>query len=312
MANIDVCSIVVPVYNGSKTLHQLVERVCKTFDNQKSSFEIIFVDDFSQDNSWLTMLDLKKEFSKIDITIIKLAKNYGQHRAIACGINNSKGDIIITLDDDLQVPPEEIPKLIEYYKENEFVDVVYGVYKVKKHSTVRNWGSLFVAYIFKTFGTEGGAGKGSSFKLIKREVALDIASHNMSYLYIDEIINWYTNYIHYVEVNHDARAEGKSGYNFFKLVAFTLNIILNYTSLPLRIMTYTGLLSSLISLGFGGYFIYKKVVIGASIGFTATIVAILFSTSIILLSLGIIGEYLRRIFAVSQMKSAYRIQKIIK
>jgi len=300
-------SVVVPVYNSEDTLCELYVELKNYFRNSNKTFEVIFIDDCSSDNSWDVILKLHTENS--GITGVKLSKNSGQHHAISCGITHAKGDFIITIDDDLQIKPIQIEKLIEAQQRTK-ADVVYGIYPQKKHSVLRNWGSKIFGAIFKTYANT--ISKGSSFKLIKSVVAHKVTTHNIKHLYIDEIINWYTQNIATVEVEHYPREKGKSGYSFFGLVFLSLNYIINYTILPLRLMTYLGFLSSLISFIAGIYFIYRKVFFGAELGFTALITAIFFSTGILLFCFGIIGEYIRRLFDISYNKPTYNVEKVLK
>jgi glycosyltransferase involved in cell wall biosynthesis len=134
-------SVIIPVYNSQNTLKALIEGIINTFDEMGRSFEIIAVEDGSTDNSWDTLESLKKEYPE-NLSIIRLTKNYGQHNATLCGFEYASGDLIITIDDDLQVNPSEIKKLCSKYKESE-ADLIYGFYRKKHHSPFRNMGSKF-------------------------------------------------------------------------------------------------------------------------------------------------------------------------
>ncbi len=300
-------SIIIPVYNSQDTIEELYKQLSDFFTSIKSEFDVIFVDDFSTDSSWTIIENIQQEHK--NITGIKLSKNSGQHHAISCGITHAVGEYIITIDDDLQIKPVEIGKLIETQKQSG-ADVVYGIYPQKKHSFIRNIGSRLFESIFKKYAQT--ISKGSSFKLIKADIAHKISVHNIKYLYIDEIINWYTQKITTVEVTHHPRVIGKSGYTFFGLVFLSINYIINYTVLPLRLMTYFGFLFSFVFFFIGLYFIYKKIFFGAELGFTALITAIFFTTGILLFCFGIIGEYIRRLFDVSYNKPTYNIEKVVK
>ncbi|MDD3877536.1 MAG: glycosyltransferase family 2 protein [Bacteroidales bacterium] len=295
-------SVVVPVFNSEDTLESLYDKTHEFFFSKGFDFEMVFVDDYSTDNSWRNIVSLHERHKNVQG--IKLNKNAGQHHATSCGIKHALGDFIITIDDDLQVYPEEIDKLIST-QYSTAADVVYGIYIKKKHSPLRNMGSILFGKIFKKYAET--ISKGSSFKLMKAEIARKSASHNIRHLYLDEIINWYTGNIATVDVEHHPRQHGKSGYNIFSLVFISLNYIVNYTVLPLKMMTYFGLISSIISAGFGLYFLFNKVFFGAALGFTAIIVAIFFSTSILLFCFGIIGEYIRRLFDMNQNKPIYHV-----
>lgn len=300
-------SVVVPVYNSAKMLEELYVRIDKFFTEKQKSFEVIFVDDGSADNSWQVLSTLKKH-SPQTITAIKLTQNYGQHNALFCGLTFVKGEWVITIDDDLQTPPEEIGKLL-LTQENTGAELVYGYYEKKEHSLIRNAGSWFVSKIFKNFANM--SGKGSSFKLISSLVTEKVISRNYRMFFLDEILAWHTDNIEHVVVNHLPRKEGQSGYTLFKLFKITLKLVVGYTAFPLKIISWFGLLSALICLGFVGYFIYMKYTYGAELGFTSLIVSIFFSTGLILFSLGIIGEYIRRLYIGETGKPSFTVKTVL-
>lgn len=300
-------SIVVPVFNSSGSLHELCERIDKALSGVR--YELILVDDSSTDNSWKNIQGLKQK-NQEKIIAIRLGRNFGQHLALFCGFTYCSGDFVITMDDDLQHPPEEIIKLIDKQKEEQS-DLVYGIYKSKQHSFVRNSGSFFV----KKTGTivSGYSGMGSSFRLIKKSIVEKIVSNNtQSSFYLDEVFHWYTVSFSYVEVEHHPRKLGRSGYNFFKLLNLYLKIVVNYSASPLKLMTWFGLIFSVLSFLLGVRFIYRKLVHQVPLGYTSIIVTILFSASIIMFCLGIIGQYLYKIYQAQQNKPSFSIREILK
>lgn len=300
-------SVVVPVYNSEKTLEELYQRIDKFFNKIQKSFEVIFVDDGSTDKSWQVISVLKKQYPQT-ITAVKLTQNYGQHNALFCGLTFVKGQWIITIDDDLQTPPEEIEKLITT-QEHSGADLTYGYYEKKEHSFIRNVGSWFIEKTFKNFANT--SGKGSSFKLINASVTEKVISRNYRMFFLDEILAWHTDNITHVMVNHLPRKEGKSGYTLFKLFKITLKLVVGYTAFPLKILSWFGLISALICLGFVCYFVYQKFTYGAELGFTTLIVSIFFSTGLILFSLGIIGEYIRRLYIGETGKPSYTVKTVL-
>lgn len=297
-------SVVVPVYNSALTLEPLFKRIRKTLNKLEVSFEVIFVEDGGKDNSWQKLIQLKRANPE-EITIIKLARNFGQNSATWCGLNYAKGSLVVTIDDDLQIPPEEIAKLIDKYKETQ-PDVVYGVYPKKKHSIFRNLGSSMIKALFKYL--VGSSRIGSSFRLISGKMVEMIKAHTQDLLFIDQVISWHTIDIEFLEVEHEKRKFGRSGYSTFRLIQMALKLIIHYTDLPLKLMTYTGILSSIASFLVGLFYIYQKLVYGAELGFTSLIVAIFFGTSIILFSLGIVGEYISRIYVSRINKPPYSVK----
>ncbi len=300
-------SIVVPVYNSAASLNELCERIEKSL--AEINYEIILVDDSSSDNGWNIIEELKKKNAG-KITGIRLSRNFGQHRAIFCGFTFCKGDFVITIDDDLQHPPEEIIKLINKQKQEQS-DLVYGIYKSKQHSFLRNSGSFFVKKSSNL--VSGNSGKGSSFRLIKKNIIDKIITGNtQSSFYLDEVFYWHTAAFSYVDVEHHPRKQGKSGYNIFKLIGLYFKIVVNYSASPLKLMTWFGLSFSVASFLLGLRFIYKKLVHHVPLGYTSIIVTILFSASIIMFCLGIIGQYLYKIYQAQQNKPPYSIRKILR
>jgi len=301
-------SIIVPVYNSEQTLSGLYERTAAVFTKAGYSFEMIFVDDFSHDKSWEILQQLKKQHPE-NITAIKLAKNFGQHNAVFCGLEHAQGELIVTIADDLQIPPEEISKLIQVYQEKD-ADLVYGYFGKKKHSVVRNLGSYFIKKSSRILLHS--PGEGSSFRLITAGLVANILKHQQHFMYIDELLLWYTSNIAFTEVRHEKRSVHRSGYSTWKLFKLSANIVIYYTAVPLRIMTYGGFILSVLSFISGIRFIVNKITHDVPLGYTSLIVAILFSTSIIMLCLGLIGEYLTRIYQVQNKKPPYSIKKILK
>lgn len=300
-------SIIVPVFNGERYLNLLHKRISKTFKNITENYEIIFVDDGSLDNSWRAMLELYKKNQKIKI--IKLSRNYGQHNATLCGLRNSKGEYILTLDQDLQHPPEEIPKLIEEIKKGYFL--VYGRYKSKKHGWFRNFGSLLTNKLLSKIA--GSDFKITSFRIIKKEVVPSLDNFDNPNLIIDilffQVIS--NREIGWRLVSHHPNYTNKSNYNFFKLLNISANMILNYTIAPLRIASIFGVLFSALGFGIALFYLIRYFLGYTNVsGFTAIIAAISFFSGFILLILGIIGEYLGRIFITINKKPQYKIKQI--
>lgn len=302
-------SLVVPVYNSAGILKELFSLIDAVFTELGKSYQLILIDDGSKDSSWAVIEGLKQQFPS-RILAVRFAKNYGQHNAVLCGFNYCMGDVVITMDDDLQNPPEEIKKLYAKYEETG-ADIVYGMPIDKKHSMLRNAGSMFVKKTSEF--SSGNRGGGSSFRFIKKEIVNEIRnSHNFNFLYLDATIHHFTFNIEYVDVEHHVRKSGKSGYNLFKLMSLYLNILVNYSATPLKLMTYGGLFFALLSFLFGIRFIYKKLMHNVPLGYTSLIVSILFSTGLILFCLGIIGQYLYKLYQMQNQKPSFLIKNILK
>jgi polyisoprenyl-phosphate glycosyltransferase len=306
--NPPVYSIIVPVYNSSVMLEELHGRIAAVMNQTGADWELILVDDGSEDNSWKIIEQIKSADS-IHVIAVRLSRNFGQHNATFCGLSFATGKFVITIDDDLQIQPEDIPALIAKFSEDEY-DLVYGWFPDKKHSRTRNAGSRMLKKSGKFFNNS--PGEGSSFRLFSIELAKHILLHAQHFVFIDELLLWYTDRIGFVPLKHCPRKSGKSGYSRVHLFRIASNIVLFYSALPLRIMTWGGFISSFFSFLVGVYYIIKKVFFKVPAGYTSIIVAILFSTSIIIFSLGIIGEYLNRIYMVQNKKPPYKIKKVLK
>jgi polyisoprenyl-phosphate glycosyltransferase len=300
-------SIVVPVFNGKDSLAELFEGIRDVMDREKESFEVVFVDDNSLDESWEVLTALKEKYPD-QVTAVGFNKNFGQHNATFCGFSFARGKMIITIDDDLQTPPEEIEKLIKTYRETE-ADLVYGIYRHKKHSSVRNIQSHSLKRTSQML--HDSPGEGSSFRLIRSELVKKILHHDQNFIFLDEVFYWYTDSIEFTDVRHMPRKYKESGYSTGKLLGMAANLALYYTMIPLRLLVFGGLFISVVTFFYGIYFIIKKLAFNVPLGYTSLIVAILFSTSIILFSLGVIGEYLRRIYSVQNKKPPFSIRKVL-
>lgn len=297
-------SVVVPVYHSVASLAPLVERVAAVCAAAERTFEVVFVHDGGTQASWAAIVALKAAHPD-HVVGIQLGRNYGQHNATLCGIDHSRGDLILTMDDDLQNPPEEIPKLLAAMDDAQ-VDLAYGIPIAKRHSAWRNLGSAAFKKVFRYLAR--GLKDGSSFRLMRRPLAENIGRHRERFVFLDQIIAWYTAQVAYVPVQHDLRADGKSGYSGWTLLKMAIKTIILYTDLPLRMMVWSGLVAACLSLGIGLTYIVLKLVNDAAVGFTALITAVTFSASVILLSLGILGEYISRIYATRTERPAYAVR----
>ncbi|MEN8225181.1 MAG: glycosyltransferase family 2 protein [Bacteroidota bacterium] len=301
-------SVIVPVFNSEDTLEELFNRTKAVFDQMDVSYEFIFVEDCGTDGSWQKLKQLKEAYPD-QVTAIKLHRNYGQHNATICGFSFAQGEMIITMDDDLQHPPEELPKMIDKHKESD-ADIVYGVFGKKQHSKVRNIGSRSVKKTSKMLLQ--GTGKGSSLRLIKKDIIEKLLEHTIHFVFIDQLLLWHTNDIAFAEVKHHKRRVKKSGYTTKKLFMLLSDLTYFYTNIPLKLMVWGGLIMSLIFFLLGLRFILQKWLFGILVpGYTSTIVTILFSTGVIVFSLGIIGGYLSRIYMVQSKKPPFTVKKVL-
>jgi len=231
-------SIIVPVFNSEKTLSVLKNEVVELFQKRNESFEIIFVDDCSKDNSWNVLRSIAVSEN---IKIFRLAKNYGQHSSTLCGIHKAKGDIIITIDDDLQYPTSEINKLIDSFKNSDKA-ILFGIPKLRNNNYIPNLIYKLAFYIVnRLFYKEYTGKKFSSFAIFKKRLfALESIYHSeMQYMDINHLWMIDARFIGNVEVSHIKRAFGKSNYSFIKVIKHirfaAFNIIIKITNLLILI-----------------------------------------------------------------------------
>lgn len=287
-------SIVIPVFNSAVDLRELCDRLTRVFHKISSDYEIILVDDASSDNSWDIMRELHTEDPRIKI--IQHGRNFGQHKALLCGLKHSQGDLVITMDDDLQHPPEEITKLVQTIKDKDEIDVVMGDYKVKQHAWFRNLGTNMMNSISSYIFSKDRNLRLNSFRIMRRSIVRELENTKCHNPRISLLLLLITNRIINVKVDHHPRKHGKSGYSFRRLVTDTLDNILSNSSLPLQLVTYLGFGSAILSAVLALFFLYRYLFVGILLsGWTSTILLLLFFSGILLFSFGVVGEYLIRI-----------------
>lgn len=300
-------SVIIPVYNSESSLEELFSRLTGTLtENVGPHYELVLVNDGSKDNSWNKLRSLAANH---DNTIaINLTRNFGQHNAIMCGFQHASGQLVVTIDDDLQIPPEEISKLLGAM--NPDTDVVYGIYEHKKHSAFRNMGSAFVQFIYrKAFKMDI---RITSFRLIRKEIIDLMLSYEKSFTYIDGLLCWFSSQMTTVKVEHHERKEGKSGYSLSRLILLAFNMLTNFSIVPLQIATLVGLLFSLSGFGFGTFILLKKLLFGINVsGFASMIVSVAIFAGVQLMTIGILGEYIGRIHINVSKRPQFAIRNIV-
>lgn len=301
-------SVVIPVFCPGPGLDTLARQLPASLAKLSGSYEIVLVEDGGEAQGW----DGVRRFragSPEHVTAIRLMRNFGQHNALMCGLRHARGDYIITMDDDGQHPPEEIPKLIRAIEETG-ADVVYGVPKSRNHAPWRNLGSWLVTGFYKlVFRTRVTP---SAFRIMRREVVDAILNYDLNYTYIDGLLAWNTDRIAQVEVEHRPRQNGRSGYSLGKLLTLALNLFTNFSLLPLQLVSLVGFVVALFGLVTGAY--YLGLYLSGKIevpGYASTIVAVLVLGGVQLLSLGIMGEYLGRVHLNINRKPQYTIRTIL-
>lgn len=293
-------SFVIPTFNNSRDLPSICEDIALVF--QDFSYEIILVDDGSTDNTWETIHSLSQNVQTI--TALRLSMNFGQHPATLCGIQFSKGQHVITLDDDKEIHPSEAMKMIEQQKISAAA-VVYGTFPSLDSFLIRSLKTLY-RIVSRLSGKN--RGQGSSFRLIDGELARKIVSSNHQFSFIDELILWYTNSIEFVPINRSENQSTISRYKLPGLILTTINIMLFSSAIPLRLVTFFGFLLALINFIFGGIILFKKYVGKIEVdGYTSLIVSVLFSTGMIITCIGIIAMYLRHLLLKTNQKPLFHV-----
>jgi glycosyltransferase involved in cell wall biosynthesis len=298
-------SIVIPVYNSEETLLPLYERLAAVMADQQIPFEIVFVNDGSDDRSWDLIASIAQGHESV--TGILMMRNYGQHNALLCGIRAARRSVIVTMDDDLQNPPEEIPKLLA--KLDAGFDVVYGVPERLQHGLARGLASQATKVALQNAMGAESAANVSAFRAFRTELRNAFGNYSSPYVCIDVLLTWATKRFGSVRVRHDERVAGRSNYTFGRLVAHAMNMITGYSSLPLQMASITGFL-----LAAFGFVILAVVLIqyllnpGAPPGFPflASIIAIFSGAQ--LFALGIMGEYIGRIHLRMMDRPSYTVQ----
>ena len=299
-------SLIIPVYNSDSNLFFLHKEIISAFDNE-INYEIIYIDDFSNDDSWKILNEIKEQFLSHNIKIIRLSKNFGQHSATLCGFANSNGDIILTMDDDLEIKPSEFFKLIKNYEQTNN-DLVYAVFN-KNNSKIRKILSETYKLTSKIEGKD--KGKGSSYRLIKKTITDKLVKNHKSFVFIDELCLWYTSRISFVNVELNPYAFDRKRYSIAKLISMAFYVITFSTIKPLKLITRFGFILALLNFILGSFFLIKKLFFKVEAeGFSSLIVSILFSTGVIILCLGIIAQYIGQAIRGINNFPVYHIDEI--
>jgi glycosyltransferase involved in cell wall biosynthesis len=302
-------SLIIPVYNSARIIEKTVNLCIEEMIKNQLKFEILLINDGSTDGSWEIIQKLAKENEEVNS--VDLLKNYGQHTAVFCGIQRANGDYLITLDDDLQNPPEEIIKLIN--KIHEGYDLVFAKFKSKKHSSYRKQGTKLINYLNAKIFEKPKDVVLTNFRIFNKDVAVRVSSYNTFYPYIPGLLLMFASVIGNVETDHHARKIGSSNYSMIKILKLVSRLLFNYSSYPLKILTGVGFVIALFSFFWGVYFIFKGIFVGISVpGWTTTIVLLSFFNGFLIIMLGILGEYVSRILNQLSVQKAYQIREIVK
>ena len=284
-------SVVVPVYNSEHTLQELYTRLEKVFREViKEEFELILVDDGSKDRSFEVMQELRAKDNRV--RIIQMARNFGQHPALLCGFAHVKGDFVVTMDDDLQHQPEELPKMINVMRERDDVDAIIASYEGRQHGFIRKLGTKFSVWATSKMLGKDPDLQITSYRLIRRFLVDAMVKTNTYLPQIGNLLVLTSNRIINVPVQHAARVYGKSGYSFKRLVKDLIYDITAHTAFPLLMVRNIGIASFLVSMVMAVYFLVRYFAFGVSVeGWTSLMMVMLAFFGLILLSIGIMGIY---------------------
>lgn len=301
----DGVSVVVPVYQSAATLRELVERLAAVLDGSGRAFEVLLVNDGSEDESWQVILDLRRRHPFVHG--IDLLRNHGQHNALLCGIRAARHPVIVTLDDDLQNPPEEIPLLLDRLDRG--ADVVYGVPRREQHGILRNLASKSTKWAMESFlGTELPR-KISAFRAFRTNLRRAFASYQGTFVSIDVLLSWGTRRFDAVVVRHEPRAAGRSSYGLRRLTTHALNMMTGFSVLPLQLASWTGFACTAFGLVVLMYVLVSYLLRGSAVpgfAFLASIIVIFSGAQ--LFALGIVGEYLARMHVRLLDRPSYTIR----
>jgi glycosyltransferase involved in cell wall biosynthesis len=298
-------SVVAPVYRSEAILPELVDRLESVLALISDEFELILVNDCSPDHSWNVISDLAGRYSWI--RPINLMRNYGQHNALLCGIRAARYDVIVTMDDDLQHPPEEIPKLLEVLAGG--YDVVYGTPEQERHGLGRDLASWVTKLTLQNVMGAEIARQVCAFRAFRSQVAKAFAHYEGSFVSIDVLLTWGTGRFASTPVNHRPREQGTSGYTFLKLMTHAMNMMTGFSTMPLQMASLIGFVFTLFGLFVLTYVVVRYFAHGDPVPgfpFLASVVAVFSGAQ--LFALGIIGEYLARMHFRSMQKPPYVVR----
>ena len=301
-------SIVIPVYNGSATLAELVTRIATVMTASSQPFEIVLVNDGSADESWATLQALAHEYPFV--RAVDLMRNYGQHNALLCGLRLARYDVAVTMDDDLQNPPEEIPKLLAELEDG--FDVVYGVPEVQQHGLGRDLASEITKITLSGTMGASAARNASAFRALRTRLRDGFAGYQGPWVFLDALLTWSTNRFGSVRVRHEARRAGRSGYSLRKLLKHGMNMMTGFSALPLQIASLVGFTFTLFGLAMLVYVVTRYFLNGHNVpgfAFLASMIAIFSGAQ--MFAIGIIGEYLARMHFRTMGQPAETIREIV-
>jgi undecaprenyl-phosphate 4-deoxy-4-formamido-L-arabinose transferase len=303
-----ITSIVIPVYNSARIIRPLVERLIAVL--RVEALQIVLVNDGSVDDSDAACRVLSARYPGT-VTYVRLSRNFGEHNAVMAGLHHAHGDYMVIMDDDCQNPPEEVPRLIDHAVSQGY-DIVYTYSARKHHHWFRNLGSRLNNRV-ATFMLEKPPDLYlSSFKCLSRFIVGEILKYRGPYPYVDGLALRCTRNIGTIEVRHEPRREGRSNYTLHKLLRLWLNMFVNFSVVPLRISTLLGLAGSLLGLVLGIQVVVERIARpDVPVGWASVMVAILLFSGVQLVLLGLMGEYLGRLFLTENQTPQFVVREVV-
>jgi undecaprenyl-phosphate 4-deoxy-4-formamido-L-arabinose transferase len=302
-------SLVIPVFNEEANLHRLMERIRPVMEKMGKTYEIIFVDDGSRDHS----LSILKSFtSQPEVRVVELTKNYGQHAAIFSGFSVLRGEIIITLDADLQNPPEEIPNLVKVMEDGAF-EVVGTIRRKRQDSIFRTFPSRVVNVIARKITKVNMTDWGCMLRAYRRSVIERMVGCHEQSTFIPALATYFAKRVTEIEVAHEERYAGESHYSLRKLINLQFDLVSSFSDFPLKLIMYAGIGMALLGISFGVVLGIARVAYGASWAAEGvfTLFAILFAfVGFQFFALGVMGEYIGRIYREVRKRPEYVIERI--
>ena len=303
-----ILSIIIPVYKSEKIVLTTISRTHGFLKKRNIPFEIIAVNDGSPDDSWKVLCDIAKKYSS-EIKAINLLKNSGQHSALLCGMLHSQGEWVVTLDDDMQIPPEEIGKLLAHAKDD--VDLVVGKFKEKKHPLFRRMGSHVVQKLNERIFGKPVDFAITSFRMMRRDVVDRILQWKTPYPYINGLMLLCSANRVNVLVQHQERPVGKSGYGLKQISALVFRILFNYSAFPLRFVLVLALVASAVSFVAGAFFVIRRMLGDTEVsGWTSIVALMAFFNSFVVVMLAMIGEYILMLVRQVSNETSFTVKEV--
>jgi len=300
-------SIVIPVYNGALSIAELVAQLHVTLPTLTDSFEIIIVEDDGKDNSWAVITTIAAHYPA-SVRAIKMSRNYGQHNALLCGLRAASGEVIVTLDDDLQHPPDQIKLLLDKLAEG--FDVVYGRPQNEQHGLFRDMASQVTKWVLQNAMGAETAGSISAFRAFRRHLVRAFDHYTGPTVNLDVLLTWGTTRFAAIPVRHEPRTLGVSNYTFRKLIAHSINMVTGFSTMPLRLASLLGFVMTAFGFLVLIYVIGRYLIEGGSVPgfpFLASVIALFSGAQ--MFAIGIIGEYLARMHFRSMARPTYVVRE---